>query len=137
MESILDLDRSEVRALKDTLGQHKDLLLEHAAPIIEDCFHLLLSAQAKGDGFNLLKSLSDANNPQSDQLNDLYNAILSILAQVYRQNLKSWEEFSLILEDMGLKTKASAIQKVFQTVYLKKVEQLGDVMEDEEASMTQ
>ncbi len=52
-------------------------------------------------------------------------------------NLRSWEEFALILSDMGIKTIPDSVQKVFINSYVKRLEQLANVLDDEQASMTQ
>lgn len=62
MDSILELDRSESRQLKETLFSNKDLFLQNAPQIFEDCFHMILSTGAKADAFHLVKQLSDPNN---------------------------------------------------------------------------
>lgn len=57
MDSILELERSEAKALKETLqtaGQ-KELFQANAPQIFDDCFNLLLSQGAKIEAFNMLK----------------------------------------------------------------------------------
>ena len=55
MDSILELDKSEIRHVKEVLSQHKDIFLQNAPQIFEDSFHLILSSGAKGDAFHLIK----------------------------------------------------------------------------------
>ena len=98
---------------------------------------MLLSQSAKPDSFNLFAQLKDPENQQAAPLNSLYNLALLLCTQIFRVNLKSQEEFSHIVEELGLRPKASEMQKVFSNAYLKRVEQLGNVYEDEQASMTQ
>lgn len=62
MDSILELDKSEIRSLKEQIGQNQELFLQNAPLIFEDAFHLILSAGAKSDAFHLIKTLSDPNN---------------------------------------------------------------------------
>jgi len=53
MDSILELERSEVKAIKDILqtpGQ-KELFQANAPQIFDDCFNLLLSQSAKIEAF--------------------------------------------------------------------------------------
>ena len=94
MDSILDLERQEVKHLKDTLAQHsKDVFQANCTQIFDDCFNLLLSSGAKAEAFHLLKSLSDPNNAEAEALNNAYNAILAICTQIIKANLKGPEEF--------------------------------------------
>jgi hypothetical protein len=69
MDSILELDRGEARAIKDIVTANKDLFVSSAAALFDDCFNLLLSQGAKPESFHLLKSLSDPANIQADALN--------------------------------------------------------------------
>lgn len=55
MDSILELDRSEARLIKDTLVANKELFVASAAHLFDDCFNLLLSQGAKAESFNLIK----------------------------------------------------------------------------------
>jgi hypothetical protein len=55
MDSILELDPSEIRFIKETISQNKDLFIQNAPALFEDCFNILLSSQAKAESFNLLK----------------------------------------------------------------------------------
>jgi hypothetical protein len=45
MDSILELERSEARLIRETLATpgNKELFLASAAPLFDDCFNLLLS----------------------------------------------------------------------------------------------
>ena len=137
MDSILELERPEAKHIKDTLAQSKDVFQPNAAQIFDDCFNLLLSQGAKTESFNLLKSLGDPNNAEADQLNNAYNAILAICTQVIKVNLKGQEEFQPILDEIGVpRAKQAEVHQVFTNSYLKKVEQLQSVYDDEQASMT-
>ena len=80
MDSILELERHEAKAIKETVSApgQKELFQANAAQIFDDCFNLLLSQGAKVDAFNLLKSLSDPNNQQAEALNNVFNAILAV-----------------------------------------------------------
>ncbi len=104
MDSILDLERQEVKAIKETLQAPGQLeLFQASAPqIFEDCFNMLLSQGAKAENFNLLKSLSDPNNQQAEALNNVFNAILAVCTQIFRANLRGTEEFAPILEELGV-----------------------------------
>ena len=135
MDSILELDSSEIRFIKDTLNQNRDLLNQKAVPLFEDCFNLLLTQSTKVESFNLLKEISSGGDT-SGQLSDLLNSILSICSSIFKVNLKGNEEFIMVVNDMGLKGQAQELCKVFQAAYLKKIEQLQNVYEDEQASMT-
>jgi|LauGreDrversion4_2_1035121.scaffolds.fasta_scaffold371583_1 hypothetical protein len=139
MDSILELERSEAKFIKDTLGgANKDLFQPNAPQLFEDCFNLILSQGAKPEAFNLLKTLSDPNNERADALNSVYNAVLALCTQIFRVNLKGAEEFAPILEEIGVpRNKAGEVQQVFMQTYLKRVEQLQNVYDDEQASMTQ
>jgi hypothetical protein len=79
-----------------------------------------------------LKSLADPNNAEADALNNAYNAILAICTQVIKANLKGQEEFQPILDEIGVpRAKKAEVQQVFSISYLKKVEQLQSVYDDE------
>ena len=93
MDSILDFERQEVKHLKDTLAQSKDVFQANCTQIFDDCFNLLLSSGAKAEAFHLLKSLTDPNNAEAEALNNAYNAILAICTQIIKANLKGQEEF--------------------------------------------
>ena len=69
MDSILEIDKSEIKQIKDVLAQNKEYFVANAPQLLEDCFHLLLSSQAKIDGFHLIKQLTDPNNQGADALN--------------------------------------------------------------------
>lgn len=88
MDSILEIDKAEIRHIKDTLKVNQELFLTHAPQLFEDCFHLILSSGAKQDAFHLIKSLSDPANQQADALNALFNAVLVICSHIFRVNLK-------------------------------------------------
>ena len=62
MDSILELDSSEIRFIKDTLNQNRDLLNQKAVPLFEDCFNLLLTQSTKVESFNLLKEISSGGD---------------------------------------------------------------------------
>lgn len=113
---------------------NKELFVQNAPQIFEDCFNLLLSTTAKTENFNLLKQLSADN---AEPLSDLFNAVLQVCSQIFKVNLKGTEEFSHIIEELGLRSRAADVQKVLATIYLKRVEQLQNVYDDEQASMTQ
>ena len=58
MDSVLELEASESRLIKQTITTHRDLFVQNAPQLFEDCFHLLLSASAKTDNFHLIKQLN-------------------------------------------------------------------------------
>jgi hypothetical protein len=60
-----------------------------------------------------------------------------VCSHIFKNNLKGQEEFSHVIEGLGLRAKAQDMQKVFVNTYLKRVEALSNVYEDEQASMTQ
>lgn len=79
-----------------------------------------------------MKSLGDPNNAEADALNNAYNAILAICTQIIKANLKGQEEFQPILDEIGVpRAKQVEVQQVFTNSYLKKVEQLQSVYDDE------
>jgi hypothetical protein len=85
-----------------------------------------------------LKSLSDPNNQQAEALNNVFNAVLAVCTQVFRANLRGAEEFAPILDELGVpRGKQAEVQQVFAASYLKKVDQMQSVYDDEQASMTQ
>ena len=49
MDSILEIDKSEIRGIKEVITQNKEYFVANAPQLIEDCFHLLLSSSAKID----------------------------------------------------------------------------------------
>ena len=125
MESILELDRIEARAIKDIVSAQgqRELFQALAAQLFDDCFNLLLSQGAKQDAFHLLKQLADPNNQQADSLNQLYNAVLAVCTHIFKANLRGAEELTPVLEEMGIpKSKQGEVQQVFATTYLKRVE---------------
>jgi len=64
--------------------------------------------------------------------------VLAVCTQVFRANIRGGEELAPILEEIGVpKSKQAEVQQVFQTSYLKKVDQMQSVYDDEQASMTQ
>jgi len=67
---------------------------------------LILSTGAKTDGFHLIKTLSDPNNANADGLNALINVVLILCTNIFRANLKGQEEFSHIIDELGLKSRA-------------------------------
>ena len=52
-------------------------------------------------------------------------------------NVKGQEEFTHILEGLGLKSKMQELHKVFVNSYLKRMDQMLNVYDDEQLSMTQ
>ena len=139
MDSILELERQESKAIKEALGApgNKELFQANAAQIFDDCFNLLLSQSAKVEAFNLLKSLSDPNNQQAEALNIVFNAVLAVCTQVFHANIRGAEELAPILEELGVpRSKQAEVQQVFAASYLKKVDQMQNVYDDEQASMT-
>lgn len=71
-------------------------------------------------------------------MNNVYNAVLAICTQVFHANLKGAEEFGPILDEIGVpRSKVAEVQQVFSTSYVKKAEQMQNVYDDEQASMTQ
>ena len=104
MDSILELERQESKAIKEALGEpgNKELFQANAAQIFDDCFNLLLSQSAKVDAFNLLKSLSDPNNQQAEALNIVFNAVLAVCTQIFCANIRGAEELAPILEELGV-----------------------------------
>ncbi len=89
------------------------MFLDNAPALFEDSFNMLLSAQTKQDNFNLIKAISDPDNTQAEELSNLFNSCLSISSHVIKANLKGQEEFSHIIEELGLKSKSAELQKVF------------------------
>ena len=61
MDSILELDPSEIRGIKEITTQFKGLLDQKAVHLFEDCFHMLLSTQAKLENFHLIKEISSGS----------------------------------------------------------------------------
>jgi hypothetical protein len=57
MDSVLELDPVESRYLKETITRNRELFVQIAPQLFEDCFHLLLSSGAKNESFNLIKQL--------------------------------------------------------------------------------
>lgn len=132
MDSILELDRADARAIKESIAANKELFVASAAPIFDDCFNLLLSQGAKPEAFQLIKQLSDPNNAQADALNQVYNAVLAICTHIFKSNLRSAEELAPVLDDIGVpKSKQAEVQGVFAASYLKRTEQLQSVYDDE------
>ena len=84
----------------------------------------------------MIKQLTDPNNQTADALNQLYNVILIVCSQIFKVNLKGPEEFAVIIEELGLKSRAADMQKAFANSYLKRVEQMANVYDDEQQSMT-
>ena len=85
----------------------------------------------------MIKQLTDPNNLAADALDQLYNVILIVCSQIFKVNLKGPEEFAVIIEELGLKSRAADMQKAFANSYLKRVEQMANVYDDEQLSMTQ
>jgi hypothetical protein len=65
-----------------------------------------MSTGAKSDAFHLIKTLSDPNNANADALNALFNVALVLCTNIFRANLKGQEEFSHIIDELGLKSRA-------------------------------
>ena len=63
--------------------------------------------------------------------------ILIVCSQIFKVNLKGPEEFAVIIEELGLKSRAADMQKAFANSYLKRVEQMANFYDDEQLSMTQ
>ena len=55
MDSILELEPSQIAHIKDTLVESKVFFKEHAASLFEDCFLAITSSQAKPDNFKLMR----------------------------------------------------------------------------------
>ena len=85
----------------------------------------------------MIKQLTDPNNQAADALNQLYNVILIVCSQIFKVNLKGPEEFAVIIEELGLKSREADMQKAFANSYLKRVEQMANFYDDEQLSMTQ
>ena len=111
MDSVLDFDQQEIKAIKATLSQHKETYLAYAPQLIEDALNLLLSTGAKPESFNLLKSISESE--QGESISEVLNIILAICSQIFRAGVQSQEELALIVEDMGLRSKGAEVMKVF------------------------
>ena len=60
-----------------------------------------------------------------------------VCTQIFKSNLKGTEEFNHVIDDMGLRSKAQDLGKAFTNAYLKRTEQLQNVYDDEQSSMTQ
>lgn len=103
MDSVLELDPTEIKNIREIISSNKDLFIQNAPQIFEDCFNMLLSSQAKIENFNLLKQISTTNDGSEQQLSDLLNAILAVCSHIFKANVKGLEEFSHIVDDLGLK----------------------------------
>jgi hypothetical protein len=73
MDSILELSSFEARQIKETIQANKELFVQNAPQLFEDCFNLLLSTTAKTENFHLLKQLTADN---AEPLSGLFNAVL-------------------------------------------------------------
>ena len=63
MDSILDLDTTEIKSIKKILKSEdglQDQLQEYGPQLFETCFLMLLSTGAKTENFPLLKELEDS-----------------------------------------------------------------------------
>ena len=65
MDSILDLDSTEIKSIKKTLKSEEGLqeqFLEYGPQLFETCFLMLLSTGAKTETFPLLKELEESED---------------------------------------------------------------------------
>jgi hypothetical protein len=44
MDSILEIDKQEIRQIKERISANKEYFVANSALLFEDCFHLLLSS---------------------------------------------------------------------------------------------
>ena len=58
METILEFSRAEVNAMKQIISANHMLYLTYAPNIFQDCFHMILSQDAKKENFSILPLLS-------------------------------------------------------------------------------
>mmetsp|Transcript_34313 Transcript_34313/g.33531 ORF Transcript_34313/g.33531 Transcript_34313/m.33531 type:complete len:202 (+) Transcript_34313:158-763(+) len=88
-----------------------------------------------------MKQLAGGESEQEQQraqgINELYTVVLLICSQIFKMNLKGLEEFTHIIEGLGAKAKMQELHKVFTNSYQKRMEQMLNVYEDEQLSMTQ
>jgi hypothetical protein len=73
MDSVLELEASESRYIRDIVSKHRDLFLQVSPQLFEDCFHLLLSTSSKVENFTLLKSLSGGDTQEDIDRADALN----------------------------------------------------------------
>jgi len=92
METVLELEPSEILHIKETLSESGAFFKQNAAALFEDCFLALTSSQAKTESFKLLRTLTDTEDGKNE-LSNVFNIVLNICAQVIKLNVKGLEEF--------------------------------------------
>ena len=92
METILELEPSEILHVKETLSESAAFFKENATALFEDCFLALTSSQAKTENFKLMRTLTDTEDGKNE-LSNVFNTVLNICAQVIKVNVRGLEEF--------------------------------------------
>ena len=114
MDSILELEQSEIQFFQEQIKSGYDLWKQHSAEIFEDCFLMLTSSnQAKPESFKILRQIAAVKEEEGEsetqvKLSALFDATLNIVGQVFRMGVREAGEFQLILDDIGLKGKKGA-----------------------------
>ena len=145
MDSILELENSEVQQIVASVSEARELFKTNAAALFEDAFLVLTSSGAKTDQFKILRQIESVTDGSDEsltedvqqQLSMLFDLVLNICAQVFRMGIKGTDEFQLILDDLGLKgNKAAPIHEVFQNAYLGRLELINGSTEDAQTAMS-
>ena len=149
MDSILELEQSEIDRMVEVLSENKDLFKKNAADLFEDAFYVLTSTGAKIEHFKVLRKLkavsqtddgvdNDGTNEEQQQaLSQLFDIVLNIASQVYKHGISSQEEFQLVLNDLGLKgSKGAPVQEAFVTALVQRLSLTNASTEDASAAMT-
>ena len=96
MDSILELENSEVQQIVAQIAEARDLFKTQAAALFEDAFLVLTSTGAKSDQFKILRqieSVTDGEDPNlteemQQQLAILFDIVLNLSAQIYRMGIR-------------------------------------------------
>ena len=65
MDSVLELDQSEITHIKTVLAESKDTFKTNAAALFEDSFLVLTTTQVKQENFQILRQLQTADENQN------------------------------------------------------------------------
>ena len=110
MESILDLEPSEIKQIKRVLkekdesgNQLHSVFVQYAPKLFENCFLMILSSGAKMEGLSLLKEMAESQDDGLQvKIDTLLDITLNICSQIIKQNVRGTSEFTLILNDLGV-----------------------------------
>ena len=70
MDSILELEQSEIDRMVEVMSENRELFKQNAAALFEDAFHVLTSTGAKIENFKILRKLKAVSQSDDGVDND-------------------------------------------------------------------